>query len=828
MSSNLLEIKLRLEGSQYDAAVNSAGAATDKFTGKAKVSLGSVKTAVVAGVFAFNQMATAVQTVARVAEAAFRPIAQAQSQMAEVASLGVENIGELNTEIQQLGQDIPKPLGDLRAGLYQVVSAGVDASAQIEVLGVSAKAAKAGLADTTDALNLGAAVIKGYGKSWGEFEGVMDQAFATVKLGQTTFPELAGSIGAVVPLASAMKVETTELFGAFATLTGVTGNTSEVAIQLRGVMASLAQPTKDMVTLVKAHGYATVETAVAQEGLAGILGMVGEATGGSAEATGKYFTRIEAVNAAIALSTTQYDTLVEKSEAMTDATGAMTDAFEVQNDTLESQVQLLKNQFTVVMEQLGEGALPAANAALQAVSETLTYLQENFRPLVEQYGPDASRIMGELGSILSNLSKILGKELLYVLNKSIEGWMELGKVLEPLLSKVSSLIDKIAKDFPDAVKATEDPLQKLKDGLDALDPAQVDKAIQSLAKAHNVTSPAWWNALAMSQGYSAEQLALLKERADAYTKSLEAANAAGGTPTVATGTTTTNTTTEAVNVQQNIGTTYETAKTSGEKWDPSQDMSDAYAQINALRDADQINDQEYYQARIDLAQEWYDTVVALEGEQSLAAQEAAAELNLSHQDAAAATAEAWGSAVGGIVGNLATLMGSAQSTNKTMFAVGKAAAMAEATYNTYDAAVAAYKSVVGIPIVGPVLAVAAATAATAAGLANVARIKATKFESRDSGGPVTAGSLYYSGVPEYFIPNENGFALPASMAAQSGSSGNVPMPAAQEIDYERLANQTANAVKNAMKDVTIVADLLDGLKRIDPQYQKYIKETTLI
>ena len=80
-----------------------------------------------------------------------------------------------------------------------------------------------------------------------------DLAFLTVKLGQTSFPELASSMGQVVPLAATMKVSQEELFGAMATLTGVTGGTAEVTTQLRATMQEFLSPSSQM---GKAKGWA--------------------------------------------------------------------------------------------------------------------------------------------------------------------------------------------------------------------------------------------------------------------------------------------------------------------------------------------------------------------------------------------------------------------------------------------------------------------------------------------------------------------------------------------------------------------------------------------
>lgn len=69
------------------------------------------------------------------------------------------------------------------------------------------------------------------------------------------------------------------------------------------------------------------------------------------------------------------------------------------------------------------------------------------------------------------------------------------------------------------------------------------------------------------------------------------------------------------------------------------------------------------------------------------------------------------------------LSGLQKSENKKMAAVGKAAAIAQTTIQTYQAAMGAYASLAAIPIVGPVLGAAAAAAAIVVGMQNVAQIR---------------------------------------------------------------------------------------------------------
>jgi len=169
--------------------------------------------------------------------------------MANVQSLGLseERTIDLKSDVQDIAISMGKSTDDIAEGLYNVVSAFGDTEESAKLLAINAKAGTAGLATTMDAINLTSAVTKGYGDTSAEAaQKAADLAFMTVKLGQTTFPELAASIGAVVPLASTLGASQEELFAQFATLTGVTGNTAAVSTQLGAVYNALMKPTKEM------------------------------------------------------------------------------------------------------------------------------------------------------------------------------------------------------------------------------------------------------------------------------------------------------------------------------------------------------------------------------------------------------------------------------------------------------------------------------------------------------------------------------------------------------------------------------------------------------
>jgi tape measure domain-containing protein len=82
-----------------------------------------------------------------------------------------------------------------------------------------------------------------------------------------------------------------------------------------------------------------------------------------------------------------------------------------------------------------------------------------------------------------------------------------------------------------------------------------------------------------------------------------------------------------------------------------------------------------------------------------------------------------------------------KSSNKEVSAVGKAAAIANATIQTYQAATAAYAAMAGIPVVGPALGAAAAAGAIATGMQNVSAIASQNTAGYKSGGYTGDGAV---------------------------------------------------------------------------------------
>ena len=97
-----------------------------------------------------------------------------------------ERLQELKSEIQDVAITTAKSTEEIAEGTYGAISAYGDAEDTMQKVELNAKAATAGLATTSDALDLSSAIMKGYGDITAESnEKVLDLAFTTLKLGHS-------------------------------------------------------------------------------------------------------------------------------------------------------------------------------------------------------------------------------------------------------------------------------------------------------------------------------------------------------------------------------------------------------------------------------------------------------------------------------------------------------------------------------------------------------------------------------------------------------------------------------------------------------------------
>ena len=364
--------------------------------------------------------------------------------MANVISLVPEAAGQiasLSDDVQTLAVNMGASTGDMTEGLYQVVSAfgfSDDAMAQLTT---NAMAAKAGLASTAEAIALTSAVTKGYGDTSAEAtQQAADLALRTVQLGQTTFPELAASIGRVTPLAAQLGITQEELFGVMATGAGVTGSASEVASQFRGVMQSLMAPTADMTAAFKELGVTTGEQLIDVYGFEDGLNNVMQIAEKSGKPLQSFMGSIEGQTLALSLAGNQQTAWAEKTDAMRNAAGTAQTAFDLQTKGVNAagfEMQQAAIQTQVMTQQIGQALQPAMLSLLPYVQQFLGFI----RGLIQQFtelDPNTQKIIfGVLG-----LAAAIGP-ILMVLGPVVTGFGALLSVIGLIASPVGLVIGAI-------------------------------------------------------------------------------------------------------------------------------------------------------------------------------------------------------------------------------------------------------------------------------------------------------------------------------------------------------------------------------------------------
>lgn len=349
---------------------------------------------------------------------------------------------QLSKDVLKVSDDTGIAANDISEGLYQVISAYGDTADSSKNLEIAGKAAKAGAATTTDAVNLLSAVTKGYGDTSAEANSkVADLAFMTVKLGQTTFPELASSMGRVVPLAAELKVSQEELFGVMATGTGVTGTAAEVSTQLRGVLQALMAPTDSMTELMGSLGFETGKAMMEGLGLQGTIDAIVKAANDSGMPLQDYIGSIEGQTLALALAGAQSDTLKEKTAAMADSLGAADEAFLKSQENAGAKFEKALNKSKNALIRLGDAAAPVLEKVADLIGDAADWfaqLTDEQQENIVKWGAvafAAGPVIKLLGEGITTFTKL--KPAISGASKALETLSVAGKVLPKVMPKAA-------------------------------------------------------------------------------------------------------------------------------------------------------------------------------------------------------------------------------------------------------------------------------------------------------------------------------------------------------------------------------------------------------
>lgn len=375
----------------------------------------------------------------------------ATNEINTLIGLSPELMGEFTDGILEYGATSSQTFEQINQAVYNAISAGVayedalDAVRQAELLAV------AGKADLNDALNLLVPTLNAYGESTDEAGRYSDVFFQTVRLGQTTIPELAASLGQLAPTAAAVGVPIETLGAALATLTANGIGTSEATTGIKAALSNIIKPSQDAARAADELGVEFGVAALETRGLEGLLQDLYSATGGNVEQMARFFGSTEALNTALSLTSGESARFIGNLEAMESATGSTEAAYRIMADSLENVNVKLGNAVDAVLIKIGGELLPEMTNISRGLTDVFAGIGQ---------GIDA-------GSFDVPISVVEGflADLASMLATAAEN-----------LPEALALVD--WSGFEDAMEGVNEALSGLFDGVDLTTPEGLAEAIQ--------------------------------------------------------------------------------------------------------------------------------------------------------------------------------------------------------------------------------------------------------------------------------------------------------------------------------------------------------------
>ena len=276
-----------------------------------------------------------------------------------MAGKNAEGFAKLKNQVAGVAKNVPVARDELANGLYQVISNSVPEDNWIDFLNKSAKASVGGIADLGETVKVTSTVIKNYGLTWDSAESVQDKIQLTAKNGVTSFEQLAQALPRVTANASTLGVSVDELLASFATLTGVSGNTNEVATQMAAIFTALVKPSSEATEMAEKMGIEFNAASIqAAGGLRNFLTQLDASVKEYAAANGvleqevyaKLFGSAESLRALTPLTNQLAEKFSENVDAMANSAGTINAAYNEMSSTGSATTQMLKNQLGAITD----------------------------------------------------------------------------------------------------------------------------------------------------------------------------------------------------------------------------------------------------------------------------------------------------------------------------------------------------------------------------------------------------------------------------------------------------------------------------------------------
>lgn len=374
--------------------------------------------------------------------ASFKMYKDFESSMSKVEGL----VGIARKQVQAWGDDVlrmAKDVGrsplELADALYFVTSAGIRGAEAMDVLEMSAKASASGLGETKVIADLVTSAMNAYGSANLNAAQATDILVGTVREGKAQADALAGSMGMVLPIASAMGVSFDQVGAAIAAMTR-TGTSAQTAnMQMRQILNSLLKPTQQAAEALEDMGTSAAELRkiIREQGVLAALMKIRELTNKFGEDTmAKVFPNIRALSGVLDIMGKNLEDNKKIFDSLADSAGDLGRAFGVAAKTAEFKWNAAMASGRVAMVELGVAVKNSLLPIIESLTGRLANLAEWFKSLDDQQKKTLVTVAAILATV-GPLAIILGFLVGNVLPGLVAVGMRVVKMLN--LMKVAML-----------------------------------------------------------------------------------------------------------------------------------------------------------------------------------------------------------------------------------------------------------------------------------------------------------------------------------------------------------------------------------------------------
>lgn len=348
--------------------------------------------------------------IGKMLQAAFTEGSAFETEVAKVGTIADTTkvpIGELKEQISDLSGTMGIAAGDLAEATYQAISAGQDTGDAVAFAGQAAKLAAAGFTSSSSAVDILTTALNAYGLEADQAGHVSDVLLTTQNLGKTSVDELSASMGRVIPLAAAYKVNVENLSSGLAIMTANGIATAEATTYTKSMLNELGDTGSTVGKILqKETGQGFAELMDSGQSLGDVLQVLYDSVGGDATKFAALWSSVEAGTGALSLANSGAEKFNDVLGQMVDSSGATETAYTTMTDTMAHRMESLKTNAAnlgIALFDSVSGKLGAAVSLASGYLQTLTdgFTSGGFTGLAEG-----------LGSIFTDLTTNVGPQLL--------------------------------------------------------------------------------------------------------------------------------------------------------------------------------------------------------------------------------------------------------------------------------------------------------------------------------------------------------------------------------------------------------------------------------